>query len=42
MASDHEIYNGTESYKHNEKFMLENGMVNIELTPFTAMFFEVK
>lgn len=42
MASDHEIYNGTESYKHNEKFMLENGMVNIELTPFTAMYFEVK
>ena len=42
MASDNEIYNGTETYKHNEKFKLENGCVNFEITPFTAMFFEVK
>lgn len=42
LASDHEIYNGTETYKQNEKFKLEDGSVQIELTPFAAMFFEVK
>ncbi len=42
LASDNEIYNGTETYKHNQKFKFENGVVNIELTPFTGMYFEVK
>lgn len=42
MASDNEIYNGTETYKHNEKFTLENGKIELELTPFSAMYFEMK
>lgn len=42
LASDNEIYHGTESYKHNEKMKAEHGVVNIEMTPFSAMYFEIK
>ena len=42
LASDNEIYGGTETYKYNEKFKVEDGIVELELTPFTGMLFEVK
>ena len=41
LASDADIYGGKRHYEDQQKFKLKKGKVSLEMTPFSAMFFEI-